>query len=109
MLLSTKQHHNFRNNMSKQQHRSDLGIISDVLETTMDYGMRGAVVSSIARGANLSHYTATDKCQKLIDFGLIELRTDKKSNFFVITEKGMQFYAELERFTETVQAIKVRY
>ena len=95
--------------MSKQPYRSELGMIADILQVAMEYGRQGTIITTIARRANLSHYTATDKCQKLIDFGLMELKTDKKSNFFIITEKGMQFYAELQRFTETVQAIRVRY
>jgi predicted transcriptional regulator len=95
--------------MSKQPYRSELGMISDILQVAMDYGRQGTIITTISRRANLSHYTATDKCQKLIDFGLMESRSDKKSNFFNITEKGMKFYEELERFTETVQAIRIRY
>ncbi|MDE1844394.1 MAG: transcriptional regulator [Thaumarchaeota archaeon] len=95
--------------MSKQPYRSELGMISDILQVTMDYGRQGTIITTIARRANLSHYTATDKCQKLIDFGLMESRADKRSNFFAITEKGIHFYEELQRFTETMQAIRVRY
>jgi predicted transcriptional regulator len=95
--------------MSKQPYRSELGMISDILQAIMDYGRQGTIITTIARKANLSHYTATEKCQKLIDFGLMESRTEKKSNFFAITEKGMQFHVELQKFTETVQAIRVRY
>jgi predicted transcriptional regulator len=94
--------------MSKQQHRSDLGIISDVLETTMDYGMRGAVVSSIARGANLSHYTAVDKCQRLVEIGLMELKTNEKNQTYSITEKGIHFFHEMQKFIEIVEQVKIR-
>ena len=93
----------------KQQYRSELGIISEVLQVTMDCGMQGAIISSIARRANLSHYTAMEKCQKLIDFGLMEYRLDKKSRSFVITEKGIQFYHEMQKFLEIAQEIKIRY
>jgi len=93
----------------KQQYRSDLGIISEVLQVTMDCGMQGAIISSIARRANLSHYTAMEKCQKLIDFGLMEFRIDKKSRSFVITEKGIQIYHEIQKFLEIAQEIKIRY
>ena len=93
----------------KQQYRSELGIISEVLQVTMDCGMQGAIISSIARRANLSHYTAMEKCQKLIDFGLMESRADKKSRSFVITEKGIQFYHEMQKFLEIAQEIKIRY
>lgn len=93
----------------KQQYRSELGIVSEVLQVTMDCGMQGAIISSIARRANLSHYTAMEKCQKLIDFGLMESRIDKKSRSFVITEKGIQFYHEMQKFLEIAQEIKIRY
>lgn len=93
----------------KQQYRSELGIISEILQVTMDCGIQGAIISSIARRANLSHYTAMEKCQKLIDFGLMQLRTDKKSRSFVITEKGIQFFHEMQKFLEIAQEIKIRY
>jgi predicted transcriptional regulator len=93
----------------KQQYRSELGVVSEVLQVTMDCGIQGAIISSIARRANLSHYTAMEKCQKLIDFGLMEPRIDKKSRSFVVTEKGIQFYHEMQKFLEIAQEIKIRY
>jgi predicted transcriptional regulator len=93
----------------KQQYRSELGIISEILQVTMDCGIQGAIISSIARRANLSHYTAMEKCQKLIDFRLMQLRIDKKSRSFVITEKGIQFFHEMQKFLEIAQEIKIRY
>jgi predicted transcriptional regulator len=75
----------------------------------MDCGIQGTIISSIARRANLSHYTAMEKCQKLIDFGLMESKIDKKSRSFVITEKGIQFYHEMQKFLEIAQEIKIRY
>lgn len=93
----------------KQQYRSELGIISEILQVTMDSGTQGIIISSIARQANLSHYTAMEKCQKLISFGLMDLRIDKKSRSFVITEKGIQFFHEMQKFLEIAQEIKIRY
>jgi predicted transcriptional regulator len=93
----------------KQQYRSEVGIISEILQVTMDCGMQGTIISSIARRANLSHYTAMEKCQKLIDFGLMESRIDKRSRSFVITEKGIKFHQEIQKFLEIAQEIKIRY
>jgi predicted transcriptional regulator len=93
----------------KQQYRSEVGIISEILQVTMDCGMQGIIISSIARRANLSHYTAMEKCQKLIDFGLMESRADKRSRSFVITEKGIKFHQEIQKFLEIAQEIKIRY
>lgn len=94
--------------MSKQQYRAEMGIISDILQTTMDHGAQGTIISSIARVSNLSHYTAVEKCQKLVGFGLMESRKYKRGQIFTITEKGIQFFRELQRFEEYIQALKIR-
>jgi predicted transcriptional regulator len=96
-------------NMSKQQYRSEMGIISEILGVTMDNGRGGAIISSIARKANLSHYTVVEKCQKLIDAGLLESTNNNRNHTFVVTEKGIQFFQELQKFIEIVQSIKVRF
>lgn len=95
--------------MLKQQYRSEMGIISDILCVAMDCGRQGTIISSIARRANLSHYTAIEKCQKLVDFGLMTYTIDKKSRTFIITEKGIQFFQEMQKFIEVAQAVKIRY
>ena len=95
--------------MSKQQYRSEMGIISDILGVAMDCGKQGAIISSISRRANLSHYTAVEKCKKLVDFGLIESESDTRTRTYVITEKGVQFFQELQKFIEIIQNIKIRY
>jgi predicted transcriptional regulator len=95
--------------MSKQQYRSEMGIISDILHVIIDCGRQGEIISSIARKANLSHYAAIDKCQKLVGFGLMERVINKKTQFFIITEKGMQFFQEMQKFIEMIQAVKIRY
>lgn len=93
----------------KQQYRSEIGIIYEILEVTMEYGIQGTIISSIARRANLSHYTAMEKCQKLINFGLMESREEKKSRYFIITEKGIKFYHEMQKFLQVAHEIKIRY
>jgi len=55
--------------MSKQQYRSEMGIMGDILDVTMDGGQRGVIVSAISRKANLTHYAVLDKCEKLINAG----------------------------------------
>jgi predicted transcriptional regulator len=95
--------------MSKSQYRSEMGIISDILRVIIDCGRQGEIISSIARKANLSHYTAIEKCQKLVGFGLMECIINKKIQSFIITEKGIQFFHEMEKFIDIVQAAKIRY
>ena len=95
--------------MSKQQYRSEMGIISDVLGVVMDCGKQGEIISSIARSANLSHYVALEKCQKLVGFGLMESISNNRNRTFIITEKGIQFFHEMQKFIEMVQSVKIRY
>lgn len=93
----------------KQQYRSELGIISDILSVIMDCGKNGIIISSIARRANLSHYSAIEKCQKLIDLKLIETTSNNKSRIFIVTEKGIQFFQQTQKFLNTIQEIKIRF
>ncbi|MGI0061059.1 MAG: winged helix-turn-helix domain-containing protein [Nitrosotalea sp.] len=95
--------------MSKQQYRSEMGIISDILRVTMDCGRQGTIISYVARGANLSHYAAVKKCQKLVNFGLMESTSDKRSRTYIITEKGIQFFQEMQKFIAIVQAVKIKF
>ena len=78
--------------VSKQQYRSEMGIIADILGVTMDGGTQGVIVSAISRRANLSHYAVLDKCQKLIEAGLVNSMKDNRNRLFVITEKGIKFF-----------------
>ena len=94
--------------MSKLQYRSEIGIISDVLRVVMDYGRHGVIISTISRRANLSHYTAMEKCQKLAELGLMETFMDRKNRVFSITEKGIELFHHMEKFLETIQEIKIR-
>ena len=95
--------------MSKQQYRSEMGIIADILGVTMDGGTQGVIVSAISRRANLSHYAVLDKCQKLIDAGLVDSMKDNRNRLFVITEKGIKFFQEFQKFQTLVQAMNLRY
>src|SRR5207249_10679736 len=83
--------------MSKQQYRSEMGIIADILVVTMDGGSQGVIVSAISRRANLSHHAVLEKCQKRIDAGLVESMKAERNRLFKITEKGIRFFQEFQR------------
>jgi len=108
-MMSLIKHRFYRDGMSKQQYRSEMGIISDILGVTMDGGTQGVIVSAISRRANLSHYAVLEKCQKLIDAGLVESMKDNRNRLFVITEKGIRFFQEFQRFQNIVQTMNLRY
>lgn len=97
-----------KTNPSKQ-YRSEMGIIADILGVAMDCGAQGAIISSVARRANLSHYAVLDKCQKLIDAELVKSTKDNRNRIFIITEKGIRFFQEFQRFQTLIQSVNLRY
>jgi len=95
--------------MQKQQYRSKISIISEILGATMDSGTSGAMISSISRRTNLSHNTLTENCQKLIDAGMVESTNNARNHMFIITEKGIHFFHEMQKFIEVAQLVKIRF
>lgn len=85
-----------------------MGIIWDVLETVIQSGRQGAIISSITRKANLSHYVALEKCEDLVFAGLIESVQRERNRPFRITEKGLQFFEEFSRFKGIVESMNLR-
>ena len=95
--------------MSKQQYRSEMGIMGDILDVTADGGREGIIVSAISRKANLSHYAVLDKCEKLVEAGLVESVKNDRNRVFLITEKGILFFQEFKRFQGLVESMNLRY
>ena len=95
--------------MSKQQYRSEMGIMGDILDVTMDGGQRGVIVSAISRKANLSHYAVLDKCEKLINAGLMQSERIDRNRLFKITEKGLGFVSEFQKFQNLIESMNLRY
>ena len=95
--------------MSKQQYRSEMGIMGDILDVTMDGGQSGVIVSAISRRANLSHYAVLDKCEKLINAGLMQSERKDRNRFFRITDKGLDFIQEFQKFQNLIESMNLRY
>ncbi|MBA0907894.1 MAG: winged helix-turn-helix domain-containing protein [Nitrosarchaeum sp.] len=95
--------------MSKQQYRSEMGIMGDILDVTANGGRTGVIISAISRKANLSHYAVLDKCEKLVEAGLVESTKNDRNRTFLITEKGLQFFQEFKRFQGLVESMNLRY
>ena len=94
--------------MAKQQYRTEIGMLSDVLNVVMNHGRQGAIISSIGREANLSHDAAIGKCKRLEEAGLLEPSSDGRNRTFAVTEKGIQFFEQLQKFLEIVHEVKIR-
>ncbi len=73
-----------------------MGIMGDILDVTADGGRDGIIVSAISRKANLSHYAVLDKCEKLVEAGLVESVKNKRNRIFQITEKGHGLILEIK-------------
>ena len=86
-----------------------MGIMGDILDVTADGGRNGVIVSAISRKANLSHYAVLDKCEKLVDAGLVDSVKNERNRLFMITEKGMNFFQEFKRFQGLVDSMNLRY
>ena len=95
--------------MSKQQYRSEMGIMGDILDVTRNGGQNGVIVSAISRKANLSHYAVLDKCEKLINAGLMQSERIDRNRLFKITEKGLDFIQEFQKFQNLIESMNLRY
>ncbi len=71
--------------------------------------MQGAKISEIARKANLSHYTAVEKCQKLTDAELLSKISNRRNHIYIITEKGIKFRLQMEEFLTLAQSMDMKY
>ncbi len=97
-----------RKHIVRQQYRTSIGIMSEILQIIMDAGMNGVIVSELARKANLSHNTTVEYCQKLIGASLVESARTQKNYIFIVTTKGMEFFREFKLFRETAQELNLR-
>ena len=91
------------------RYRGRIGIIADIFEILMEHGKNGAMVSVIARKANLSHYAVIAECQRLGNAGLVESVTTKRNRIFRTSEEGVRFFFEFQRFVTLVQTMNLRY
>ena len=86
-----------------------MGIMGDILDVTMEGGRNGVIVSAISRKANLSHYAVLDKCEKLVEAGLVDSVKNDRNRLFLMTEKGVRFFQEFRRFQSLVESMNLRY
>lgn len=94
---------------TKQQYRSEIGILSDILRVIADSGRSGAPISTITRAANVSHDSVNEKCQKLVDANLVKSVKGGRGCTFFITEKGVAFFEQLRKFTDMMKSMNIRY
>lgn len=94
---------------AKQQYRSEIGIIRDILGIIVESGRGGVIISAISRMANVSYNSVNGKCQKLVDANLVRSVKDGRICTFFITEQGAAFFEQICRFTDMMRAANIRY
>jgi len=92
----------------KQQYRTSMGILSEIMQILMDAGMDGVMVSELSRKSNLSYNATVENCQKLIGASLIESSRKGRNYIFVITPKGIEFFREFKRFQEFTSEMNLK-
>ena len=93
----------------RSHYRSEMGIMGDILHACIDGGRDGICVNALGRKANLAHYAVLDKCEKLINAGLVETKRDDRNRKFMITEKGLKFFDEFKNFQNLLESMNLRY
>jgi predicted transcriptional regulator len=78
-----------------EKQRSTLRIYIDILEAVR--GLGNAKPTHVLYKANLSHDRLTRYLDELTGKGLIEMKQDGESRFYVITPKGVQFIIEIRK------------
>ena len=92
-----------------KERRTSSRSFGDILESIKESGRDGLILSIISRKANLAYNITTDKCEKLISAGLIEEKILDRKKTYVITEKGLEFFQEYEKFQSLVEPLNLRY
>jgi predicted transcriptional regulator len=108
-LTSTLNELSSNKSFLKHRHRSTLSIARDILQACMDAGIDGIFISKISQKANLSYSTTISNCQKLINANLIRSVKNEKNHVFTITEKGIRFFKEFQKFHDYIKEINIRY
>lgn len=105
MNLKNSQNPGLENCIPRRKYRTELEIMSDVLEILMDAGMTGMFITTLVRNANLSYDVAHTKIEKLVKSDLVKICIEK-NNMLVITENGIKFFQELQKFEDFVHEIR---
>ena len=93
----------------KHQYRTPLGITHDIMQACLDAGLGGIAISRISQKANLSHSAVMYNCKRLIDAEMMRANRIKRKYIFIITEKGIKFFHELQKFQDMMREINIRY
>jgi len=95
--------------LHRNPYRSELEIIYEILSVTGNEGRNGLNISGISQKANLNHYAVLDKCQTLIQAGLIKMQRDDRKRSYFLTVEGRKFFEEINRFLNLLSSMNLRF
>jgi len=96
-------------NKGNSKYRTQMHSLGDILGVVKEAGREGAIVSTIGRKANLSHYPTIKKCEMLTSAGLIQSTIKDRTKVFTITERGLEFINEYQNFQILIESLNLRY
>ena len=80
------------------KYRTNMQIMTQVLDKMQDAGTQGLIISRLTQKANLSHDRLISLTENLMGSGLITRFEYDGRNTYVITEKGLMFLSEYQKF-----------
>ena len=80
------------------KYRTNMQIMTQVLDKMQDAGTQGLIISRLTQKANLSHDRLVSLTENLIGSGLITKFEYDGRNTYVITEKGLIYLSEYQKF-----------
>lgn len=85
----------------KRKYRSRIQIMADILKVIQD--RRKARLTHILYGANLSYERLKKYLNELIQKGLVKEEKEDNVNYYIITQRGIEFlkaYEKIKKFSE---------
>lgn len=97
------------NSNTSSKRRTGIHSFGDILDSIKEAGREGLIPSIVSRKANLAYNLSMERCEKLISAGLIETKIIDKKKVYIITEKGLDFFQEYEKFQGLAKSLNLRY
>ncbi len=86
--------------------RSRIRIIADILRILGDSDV-GLKVSELVRKSNVPYVRLTDILDELIKKGMIKQMDSEEGQIYIITEKGIKFLKEYEKFSKFAESFGI--
>ncbi len=92
----------------RKTYRGEVSIAESILQIVSQGGTSGVNASRVVTVSGLIYRDTIEKCQKLIDAGLLESWREGRLLLFRITPKGLEFLSELQYFLNLIRLANLR-